>query len=306
MSKLLGVPAFYIEDRIEMLDKCGAITQPTQKTILTDILIYDESVNQYDDIQLPKCFAEISDSLWDKMQKLTTKTLELGIYTAGKAQDELSCLFCIMALDHFFEKQNPMSEWIAPPERFDGGQWEFSAETENYKNISPYNNRNWIDTQKHTIGHIVYVNSPFESRRAMREAELTVCEKIIKGITVSAKDEEAAATAIKDGILKKSGGKLELNVPYFSIEQYERFRGLLHEIEAIIPSLQKQAEIYGDGYRKLFPKHLKNKVDSSGISFQCLVRKGMGEWAKDGKINIPSSSICDVLVEHDGGMFFKI
>ena len=172
--------------------------------------------------------------------------------------------------------------------------------------ISPYNNRNWIDTDTHTIGHIVYVSKPFDARRAMRKPELAVCEKIIKGGVIGAEDTEAAATAIKDGMLKKSGDKLELNVPYFSIQQYEQFRGIISEMEELLPLCQKQVKIYADGYKKLFPPHLKNKVDSSGISFICLIRKGLGELAKSGKIQIPQGSVCDVLVEHDGGMFFRL
>ena len=305
LSKLLGIPAFYIEDRIEMLDKCGTIARPTQNTVLTDILIYDESINKYDDIQAKECFNAISGELWDKMNRLTAKTLELDIYTANKSHDELACLFCTMAFDHFWEKINPNSEWCPPPERFDGGKWEYSASTEGYVSISPYNNRNWIDTEKHTIGHIVYAHDPFARPNAMRPKELKVCEKIIKGESISESDKEFAATAIKDGFLKKNGEKLELKTPYFSIGQYERFRELLPEMEDMMPPLEKQVKKYGDGYKKLFPSHLKTKVDSSGISFICLVRKGLNEWAKDGRIKIPENSVCDVLVEHDGGMFFQ-
>jgi RNA polymerase sigma factor (sigma-70 family) len=48
LCKILGIPAYYIEDRIEMLLKCGTVIQPTQNTILSDIIIYDESLNKYD------------------------------------------------------------------------------------------------------------------------------------------------------------------------------------------------------------------------------------------------------------------
>ena len=309
LSKLLGIPAFYIEDRIEMLDKCGTITKPTQNTILTDILIYDESINKYDDIQTKECFNAISEELWDKMNRLTAKILELDIHTANKTHDELACLFCIMAFDHFIEYaeyNSNLSTWVEPPERFDGWKWEYSACTEGYKHISPYNNRNWIDTEKHTIGHIVYAHDPFARPNAMRPQELKVCEKIMNGESITESDKEAAALAIKNGFLKKSGEKIEINVPYFSFSQYQKFRELLPEMENMMPSIQKQVKKYRDGYKKLFPSHLKNKVDSSGITCLCLVKKGINEWAKSGKINIPADSVCDVLVEHDGGMFFKI
>jgi len=303
LSKILGVPAYYIEDRIEMLLKCGTVTQPTQNTVLTDILIYDESINKYDDVMLPECFGAISDELWGRMTKLTAKTLELGIQTANKTYDELACLFCTMAFDCFYNKQNSNGEWTPPPEKFDGGNWEFSARTDGYINISPYNNRNWIDTEKHTIGHIVYAHDPFARPNAMRKNELKVCEKIMRGERIDDSDKEFAATAIKDRFIKKFGDALELNVPYFSIEQYERFKDLLPGMEEIVPMCQKQVKKYAEGYKKLFPAHLKSKVDSAGITIMCLVRKGFNEWEKSGKIKIPPESVCDVLVEHDGGMF---
>ena len=308
LSRILGVPAFYIEDRMEMLDKCGAITKPTQNTVLTDILIYDESVNVYEDAKQNECFSAVSDKLWDKMRNITKKAMEIGIYTAGKTQDELACMFFTMALDHYGGEYDAPYGGYEPPERFDGWKWEYSAETENYKNTSPYGNRDWLDTDGHTIGHIVYVNSPFEKRRAMRKPELAVCERIMKGDAIGEDGKEAAATAIKDGFVKKSGEKLELNVPYFSIQQYEHFRGIVSELDEVMPLCQKQAKAYTDGYKKLFPPHLKNKAASSvnsGTSAKCLIRKGLGEWAKSGRIEIPQGSVCDVLVEHDGGMFFK-
>jgi len=106
--------------------------------------------------------------------------------------------------------------------------------------------------------------------------------------------------------LKKSDEKLEINVPYFSFEQYECFRVLRAVMEDIVPLCQKQVKRYAEGYRKLFPPHLKAKVDSTGITIMCLVRKGFNEWAKSGKLQIPTDSVCDVLVEHDGGMFFNV
>jgi len=79
LSKILGVPAYYIEDRIEMLLKCGTITQPTQNTILSDIIIYDESINKYDDTQSKECIKAISDILLERANKFTVKALELDI-----------------------------------------------------------------------------------------------------------------------------------------------------------------------------------------------------------------------------------
>jgi hypothetical protein len=129
------------------------------------------------------------------------------------------------------------------------------------------------------------------------------CEKIINNEIINENEKEFAATAIKDGFLKKSGGKLEFDTPYFPIEQYERFRGFLPEKEDIMPLIQKQVKKYADGYKKLFPSHLKEEAGS--ITFHCLVRKSIGEWAAESKIKIPPESVCSVLVEHNGGMFFN-
>ena len=310
LSKILGIPAFYIEDRIEMLDKCGTITKPTQNTILTDILIYDESINKYDDIQSKECFNAISDELWDKMQTLTKKVLALDIYTANKSHDELACLFCIMALDHFIDnnKCNIIMSDIQYeiPERFDGWNWEYTAETENYKSIWEYDNRNFVEINNHTLGNMVFGCAPFGMRRAMRQHELDICKKIINGENINENEKEYAAILMKDGFLKKSGEKTNINLPYFSLKQYECFRKLAFEIfDEFMPLYKRELTKYVEGYIKLFPRHLKINVQRR-TGYQRIFRKVINEWAKSGKIKIPAESICDVLVEHDGGMFFRL
>ena len=310
LSKILGVPAYYIEDRIEMLLRCGTVTQPTQNTILSDILIYDESINKYDDMQAKECINAISEDLFSRANKLAAKTLELDIYTANKSYDELICLFSLMAIDHLKDKYNiNLSAWHEIPERFDCWQWEFHAETDDYKSIFFIDNRNYIKTEQHTIGHIVYVIEPsFININAMRKEELEVCEKILNDENITEDEKEFAATAIKNGFLKKLGEKPELNAPFFPMEQYDKFRSSLIEIFGdIMPLYQRQVKKYADGYIKLFPKHLRYKAEGMAPSiFYTLFKKVIGEWAAAGKIKISPDSVCNVLVEHDGGMFFKL
>jgi RNA polymerase sigma factor, sigma-70 family len=308
LSKILGVPAYYIEDRIEILLKCGTITQPTQSTILTDIIIYDESINKYDEAQSKECIKALSDILFEKANIFAVKTLELDIFTANKSYDELMCLFCTMAFDHFEKKHNIKYEWYDIPEKFDGWQWEFYAQTTEYKSVFFFDNRNWIDTAHHTIGHMVYVFPPFKNINAMSKDELSVCEKIIKGESITDDEKEYAAMAIKNEFVKKTGDKSELNIPFFPIAQYEQFKEMLPDVfEDIMPLYQKQVKKYSDGYIKLFPKHLRHKAEGMCYSiFYTLIKKVIIEWVVTGKVNISPESICSVLVEHDGGMFFKL
>ena len=140
----------------------------------------------------------------------------------------------------------------------------------------------------------------------MRPNELKVCEKIIKGENINDSEKEFAATAIKSGFLKKTGEKPELNELYFNIEQYEKFKSSLVDIfDDMMPRYRQQFKKYVDGYKKLFPSHLKDKA-GTGIGFSDLLRKVIGAWAIDGRIKIPADSVCSVLVEHDGGMFFSL
>ena len=181
LSKLLGVPAYYIEDRIEMLLKCDTVTQPTKNTILTKISIFNESFNKYDDAQTKEFLKAMSGELFALADKLAAKIPGLGIYTAGRSHDELMCLFCVMAFDHSHhlnkKEESSTSECIPPSEKFDGGSWQFYAQTEDYRSIFFYDNRNWIETEKHTIGHIVYICPSFAFRGPMRTEQLRVCER---------------------------------------------------------------------------------------------------------------------------------
>ena len=315
LSKVLGVPAYYIEDRIAMLEKCGTITRPTQSTILSDILIYDESICKYDESMAKECMNAVSKDIKKRAATLKVQTLmPERILVADFTQFELECLFTLMAFDHLGKKYNKLAaEWVPPSEKFDGGNWEFHAETDEYKNVFFYDNRNSIKTEKHTISHIVYVlDKPHETPNAMRQEQIKVCEKIIKGENINENEKEAAAIAIKNGFIKKTGDKLELNIPYFSIDEYERFKKLIPEIfDDIMPLYQEQVKKYADGYKKLFPKHLQNKASAvSACVFDSIAKKVICEGIKNcinaAPHQIRPDKVFNFLVEHDGGVFFSL
>jgi len=300
LAKALGVPAFYIEDRIEMLLKCGAVTQPTKNAVLTNILIYGAEINEFDEAQTKIASAALSDILFEKAMELTEK-LRAKIPAAVGAM----AVFTASAFDLLegTYAQTPAGYDIT--QKFDGWMWEYSMTTDDYKNVFYHNNRNSIKTEKCTLGHIVYVYPPFESRRAMKKEELEICKKILRCEDICDSEKEFAATALKDGFLTKSGDKLSLNVPFISSEQYSFFKQSALEIFAYaMPEYQRQVKVYKDGFVNLFPSQVKNKA-AECAAFSSLFRKIIGEWAAAGKVVIEADSVCDILIEHDGGMFLR-
>ena len=296
IAKILGVPSFYIEDRIEMLVKCDAAVKVTQTTIQANILICDESINEFDKAQSKAASDALSDVLLAKGNELAQKM---------NANDGEMCVYLSAAFDLLESKYGVNSSSYDISEKFDGWAWEYSMSTDGYSDVFYYNNRDAIDTAGGTFGHIVYVYPPFESRRAMKKAELAVCDKVVKGGDISDGEKEFAATAVKDGFLTKSGDKLSLNVPFMSADKYAQFRESVFEIFAdVMGEYKNQVKLYEDGFVKLFPAQIKGKAAANCASFSSLFRKIIGEWAASGKVKI-NGTVCDILVEHNGGMFLK-
>ena len=98
LSELRGVPAYYIEDRLDNLVKREAMKVTAGKYLTATPIETEETVaylrNRRD------LFEPIVEPFIAALKTLAAKVPSLGIYTAGKPEEELIYLYAVLALNH--------------------------------------------------------------------------------------------------------------------------------------------------------------------------------------------------------------
>lgn len=301
LAAICGVPAYYVEDRIDNLVKREAVSEPVKGKYRTEFMIYSDQVSEYGQ-KAGDVFETVVADMVKAMRKLADAVDGLGIYTAGKPKEELVYLYGIMALEHLSKTHNPV-EWKEYPVRHDGGRWSYHAHLMSNHNYPVRGlgreqsaNRGTGGTYFHTSYHF----GDFSYRKMMWANQVNVCEAILSGNEIT--DTEAAALAIETGYLKRRDGKLTVAVPAFTKIQYEQFTKLAEEAFAtVIDAYTEAVRKYVAGYKKLFPAHLEEDVERAcNYMFLTLYAVDICDMAKEKGLLVPpkEESVCDVLVQY--------
>lgn len=301
LAAICGVPAFYVEERIDNLLKREAVAESVKGKYRTEFMIYSDKVSEYGK-KACVLFAPVVNDMVKAMRKLTEDVSFLGIYTAGKSEEELIYLYGIMALEHLSKTYNPM-EWKEHPVRYDGGRWSYHAHLmNNHKYPVRSLGREQCDNRGNggTYSHTSYHFGGFSYREMMWANQVNVCEAVLSGDAVA--DTEAAALAIETGYIVRRDGKLVVAVPAFTKAQYEKFTKLAEEAFAtVIDAYTEAVRKYVAGYKKLFPAHLEDDVDRAcNYRFLTSYAVDICDLAREQGLLIPPAkgSICDVLVQY--------
>ena len=303
LSELTGVPAFYIEDRIDHLIRRDALIHPQAKTVQTNFMIYDKEINSYASAHAGDFASTVSEQFLALSQQLTDEVLSSGIWTAGRSRDELVCLFSALVLDSFVSHYKPCAYKRCDP-KYDGGLWEYTGfiqdgSFENNVGIGIEKSMNNFESGK--LAHYSYLFAPFTYRKMMLDHEIDVCHAILQKNDLTEQQKEYAAKMIVDGYLSKNAsGGLECAIAFLTKEQVDLFINAAKTIFGdFLPFYSQQVKTYLNGYMKLFPKHLKEAVERNGVYvFVALLKAVAADWLKCGKISLPDGAVCDVLIEH--------
>lgn len=301
LANICGVPAYYVEDRIDNLVKREAVTEPVKGKYRTEFMIYSDKVNEYSK-KVGELFAPVVNDMVNAMRKLTDGVRSLGIYTAEKSEEELIYLYGMMALEHLSKTHNPV-EWKEHPVRYDGGRWSYHAHLLNNHKYpvrslgrEQCGNRGNEGSYSHTSYHF----GGFSYREMMWANQVNACEAILTGTEIA--DAEAVALAIETGYIKKRDGKLIVAVPAFTKVQYEQFTGLAEEAFApVIDAYTEAVRKFVAGYKKLFPAHLEEHVDRAcNYRFLTSYAVDIYELSVEQGLLVPPAkgSVCDVLVQY--------
>jgi hypothetical protein len=302
LAELTGVPAFYIEDRIENLIKREALIRPTKNTIQTDFVIYDDTHLAYSREMSAALAKDLADPFYDCAVKLTQQTIETGIATAGRSFDELLCLFSLLALDESV-RHYPPSVYKKPKTRYDGFVWEYQGEVNNLsyeKGLLAVGIFKSSDSSvSHSHAHYAFHFPPFAKQTGVYTDGIWVFRNLLCGEPLTEEQKETAAAMIVSGHLKRlEDGTLSPTMPILPKEQHQVFiENISKTFGDFLPIYQDRIKTYVNGYVRLFPAQVQDAANRTG--FHCFVsmfQKIAEVWQEQGKLTIPTGANCDVLL----------
>lgn len=299
LSKLCGVPAFYIEDSVSRLISREALTEPVKGKYQTDFLIYGNEQAEYAE-KAANLIGDITDEFFDTLKNFTDVVLkELNIYTAGKSINELYYLFGALVMQHLNEKYNPL-KWVPYKEKYDGQKWKYVATVAGTKDNPSMGVSNTGGIDGNYL-HCTYAISGFIYKSISND--VTVCEKIYFKQELSEKEKEIAANLIKDGRLTRhDNGQITVNIPFITLEQRKTFNELADKhFGSIALKITDAVKKYVDGYAKLFPKHLKEDVEQAmhyffiGGFYANFIKIARDRNLLDAP---PDNAYCDIIIQY--------
>lgn len=298
LSKLCGVPAYYVEERIANLIFREALSETPKGKYRTDFIIYSDKTDEYH-CKAKAVLENVTETFVDTMKRLSDLAEKIGIYTAEKTKEELTYLYGIMALEHLNKEYNPI-ETMGYRLRYDGYHWNYHAHVEGHAKY-----HNILDKQlsanrgsEGTYCHYSYLLKGFTYRRMMYDIQINACEDILEGREIKSPD--SVALAVKDGYVLKRNVELFVTAPKFSKEQYEQFTALVDDV--FLDTARQYADAvkeYAKEYKKMFPAYLEDDVllkcnylflELYGIICEIVQEKGFLPIPKE-------NSVLDVLIQ---------
>lgn len=300
LARLCGVPAYYIEDRMENLIAREAMAEEAKGRYRTDFIISTPREREYD-AKAGALFEPVAEGFVEAMKELARRAEALESYTAGKGQEELLYLYGMLAVEQLSPKYNPV-KWVERPVRYDGCRWSYHGVLGTEKPPQSLGRQESSNLgSRGSYSHITYHFAGFAYRGMMLDKEINVCEDALLGRPIP--DTEGAASAIAKGYLvKQEDGSLFVTVPAFTKTQKEKFNLLAEAVFApVMEAYGKAVRKYAVGYRRLFPEHLREEIAREcSYLFSSLYGTWICKIAQEkGLLALPASgSVCDVLIQH--------
>jgi len=211
-------------------------------------------------------------------------------------------LFGVLAFSYASTKYcSPPHLWFK--KRFDGNAWSYIGymETGKHKRIRvSVQHSSHLGCRGGCSYTVFYGFSGIASRPMMYDNYVNVCQDII--FDGKTDDIDSLANAIKDGyIVKREDGGFFVTSPAFTIDQTESFNKIVETY--LIPHIGKYAALvdkFVDGYKKLFPKHLRDDADRICQNVFLGMYSVIVEYAqRTEQIKMPSKNCyCDVIQQH--------
>ena len=304
LSKLCGVPAYYIEERIENLIKREALLEPVKGKYRTDFVIWSDKYGIYCEEHAEKSLLPIMDKLLDALDNIASEANQLNFYKAGKSEKDLYYLYGVLAFYDFLNARYDSFNLPYPKmkECYDGNNWRYIGfmETGKHRTIRV----NWqINSNMDNPGgyrHLVFGNfAGYGNGQMMLASQINACDDILT--TGSSSDTKAVTDAIQAGkILRKDNGEFSVTLPAFDIAAKEAFYQIVEKHMApLAEEYFCHVKKFVAGYKKLFPKHLSDDADRACHTMACYMFSAVMDYAlRIGKIEPPTEGTsCEILMK---------
>ncbi len=302
LAKICGVPAYYIEERIENLLKRDAIIEAVKGKYQTDFIIWSDKYGIYCEEHAEKALLPIMDEVIFALNSIAEEANMIDFYKAEKCDNDLRYLYGVMAFayvsEHYCKLPYPLFK-----KKYDGNEWCYlgNVETGKHKRIDIGIQHSANLGNRGGFSHTSYNSiSGITFRPMMYDNYINVCADILYHGT--SKDIESVANAIQDGyIIKRSDGSFFVTVPSFTKEQKAEFDAISEKYLApIMPRYNEIVETFIQGYKKLFPKHLRCDAERMCKNMFIGMYSVIVEYAqRTGKLSMPSENCyCDVMIQH--------
>ena len=302
LAKLCGVPAYFIEERIDNLLKRDAIIEISKGKYQTDFIIWSDKYGIFCEENAEKALLPIMDKLITAIKAVSKEAQTIDFYKANKSDVDLLYLYGMLSFDyirrHYCKLPCPQHKT-----KYDGYRWNYigSIETGKHPRISINSHHSGnLDRGGNCTYTIYFGIDGLNYRKMMSDNYITACYDIIN--QGASKDIDSIANAIKDGfIIKKSDGSFFVPVPFFTIEQKRAFDAIVEKhFSPLIPEYEAITNKFIAAYKKIFPKHLSDDVERmcQGM-FSNLYATVIAYAQKTGAIEKPSDEYyCEVLLQH--------
>lgn len=304
IAKYTGVPAYYVEDRVENLVRRNAVACETKGKYFTDFLIFDDSYGIFCEQNAEKTMLPVADKVGAALKKIAEETYLLDHFKGEQSKSDLFYLYAVLTLDYISHKRQKKGA-ADIEQKYDGYRWNYIGFNGNGKHemlkfakaismntYHPYVTKNGGKSYKHTV-----YNSVGKYRRMMYDYQINACVDILtKGSTDLKND---AASAIKDGyIVRNDDGTMKVKIPAFTSEQLKKINEIIEKnFSPVSDDFFKRADIFFAEYKKVFPKRFLNDAYHF-TSYSAIGMVIIDRMTRLGEIAPPSNDyVCDVLTE---------
>ena len=307
LAKVCGVPAYYVEERIDNLIKREAVFEPVKGKYQTNFIIRSDKYGIYCEEHAEEALKPVHAKVREALHNIALEAATIDFYRAEKSEEDLFYLYGVLAFDYI--RANYYTNPFPPiKEKYDGNRWNYVAGVETGAHPEINIRFNVCGNQEGRYKHCVYSHfGGLTYREMMWDKYIDACEKIITGGTCADSEEteqgkDAMANAISDGyILRREDGSLFVTVPAFTMQQKKQFDAIVQKYVApLMEEYTACVENFLKGYKKLFPKHLQMDADyMCSHMFFSMYQVIIAVAQREGEIVKPTEgSICDVLVQY--------
>lgn len=301
LAKICGVPAYYIEERMDNLVRRNAVIQPAKHTYRTDFVIWSDKYGIFCEENAESALMPVTDRLIEVLKDLATDAKSIDFYRAGKSEEELFYLYSILAMEYMREHYGKRPR-LPMAEQYDGNRWRYrgSMETGKHPGLSININRCRNLGSRGQYSHTVYGNwCGFTIRPMMYDCQINVCEDIL--LTGASEDVDSVASSVAGGYLRRrEDSTFEVTIPAFTLEQKAALDALAEKhLAPLMEDYNTAIERFLTGYKKLFPAHLSDDAERAcNEIFTSLLIAVIPYAQRNGLIEKPApDAICDVMLQ---------